>query len=869
MRNTLFRSTCLPAALLALVLAPAYTRGEGKPPATEPARLDLALADVRWQTLPDAVECAFVAPDQRVWYQVDPAPVQVRRGEYDAAPIKAIVEREFHRHQPQITGARPVLFERGDGGRLARVWFLCRFPHRLLGWDGKTWVEYDPNADHPERQGPDRRYLRGDLAGHGARGYVSPNLQVGHTLLFSTTDGVTAYDTRRRTFSHQLMSGKDPSNGMPIIPELMASGDGKRAIALVRGPDPALWEFESGRWTKLPAPWPVKPAPPRRIVLTERGVWTIAEKRLRFYAFHGHAPQGFDSMVEALGSGNFERREAAQRAILAMGVSALPWLEKAKKQNEEDVEISLRIQAVLRQLEGTDRPAVGTEAVDFIDSVNAIDRRYVVVVAHDATVMAGRSRYRYFMTDEQGGFTELDASLGKGLQTAYAQLPGSVRTRTPGQYWIPRAGEGGRTALVDVRARKVIDTLPNPRYQWVQAVTADGTVFASPTGPSELATSKPVAVYRAGLRDVTAALPVVSVASTSEAFCVASDGAVWAALASGGVSRFAADAWTPAADLAGMKDVIGFSPGAHGEMLIESRGGAALVIPGRATIFAATAETLVKANRAIVAAAFPQGQCGRPSDGMSGLFADPAGNIWFKRGGPWGVLTRDGWQDGTKASAAASGKKFRFHKFDPIGDGSRVILSEGNYPNGFTFVARVEKRKLVLEKTAHVPHPGATEPFVRDPDGNIYLPGDAVRRVTPDAVLEEVTGLPAGAIPEFADADGNLWLSNRRTPLASELGLWRDGKVRQTISFPGIGHLLSLKADKPGSVWAWNVTGLHHLVAKNGIYALAQSYTVDVTGGISRHTEYTPQGYLVGMSAEADGGVGPLRYRLNLVRLPK
>ena len=131
-----------------------------------------------------------------------------------------------------------------------------------------------------------------------------------------------------------------------------------------------------------------------------------------------------------------------------------------------------------------------------------------------------------------------------------------------------------------------------------------------------------MAVYRPGLRDASTALPVVSMDTTSEGFCVASDGAVWTALPAGGVSRFDGNAWTPLADLAGMKDVYGFSPGAHGEVLVESRGGAALAIPGRATIRAATAEALARANRDAVAAAFPQGKCGRPSQGMSGLFSD-------------------------------------------------------------------------------------------------------------------------------------------------------------------------------------------------------------------------------------------------------
>jgi hypothetical protein len=792
-----------------------------------------------------------------------------RGHEDDTAPVKAIIEREFGRKDPQIAGASPVLFERDGAGRVTRVWFLSRFPHRLLGWDGKIWIERDPNAGNPSRDARDRRYFRGELDGHGARGYFSVNLQVGQTLLFPATDGITAYDTRQGTWSHQLMSGNDPANGMPIVPELMAIDQGKSAIALVGKSDPALWKFQANKWTKLSAPWPVVPAPPRRVVLTRRGVWVHADKLLTFYTFDGRPPANFGKLIEALASDSFQRRDDAQRALVALGINARPWLEQARKDATDNVEAALRIDAVLRTLKQSATPRVGTVPVDFIDGVSAIDGRYAVVTAHDFKGPGGNIRHRLLISDEEGRFTELDASLGNGLEVAYGLLSRCAETRVPGRYWIPRAGEGGRAALVDFKAQKVLDTLPNPHYMWVQAVTEKGIVYASPTGPSELPTSKPVMVYQPGLTDDVAALPVTSVEISSDAYCVASDGAIWAALTSGGVSRFDAKGWNPVAELAGMKDVIGFSPGAHGEMLVESRGGAALLLPGHASIRATTAEAIVKNNRDVVAAAFPWGQCGRPSHDMAALFSDPAGNVWFKRGGPWGVMTSGGWQDGTKAVSAAAKKSYRFQNFEPIGDASRVIISEGNYPKGFTFLVRVEKGKLVFETIRHVFHTSPLGRLVRDRDGNIYLPGDPVCRVTPDAIPEEVTGLPIGADPQFSDADGDVWFSNRRYRSSNELSIWRDGKVLQTISFPGLGNSMSLKADRPGSVWAWNVTGVHHLVAKDGKYALAKSYQLENTGGMGQHVEYTPLGYLAGASYHEERGIADRYYRLDLIRLPK
>src|SRR5688572_12379302 len=159
-----------------------------------PARVEINLRLVLWQPLPDVVKAVFVGPDQRVWYELDrppakpPEPGRPRPDENDAGPTKRLIEREFAERSPQVVGARPCLFEKGGG----RVWFVSDFPHRLLGWDGRTWVEHDPNEGNASRDARSRRFIRGNLPGHGRWYGGSYNAQIGSVVLFLMSDGVTA-----------------------------------------------------------------------------------------------------------------------------------------------------------------------------------------------------------------------------------------------------------------------------------------------------------------------------------------------------------------------------------------------------------------------------------------------------------------------------------------------------------------------------------------------------------------------------------------------------------------------------------------------------------------------------------------------------
>ena len=97
---------------------------------------------------------------------------------------------------------------------------------------------------------------------------------------------------------------------LPVVPDLMPTPDGRGAMALVGGPEPALWRFADGKWTKLPNPWPDTPGEKRlgyRLTLTQTGVWALhSNKRLAFYPFEAGPPRGFDTLVARLGAADFQ-----------------------------------------------------------------------------------------------------------------------------------------------------------------------------------------------------------------------------------------------------------------------------------------------------------------------------------------------------------------------------------------------------------------------------------------------------------------------------------------------------------------------------------------------------------------------------------
>src|SRR3954453_21052422 len=103
MYRSLLTLLALCPAILIVGAGPATKPSATKPATTKPAakdHVDIALRNVRWQALPDAVHRVYAGPDGRVWYELF-----CTESPEDSAELRKRVEREFNKPAPQLYGA--------------------------------------------------------------------------------------------------------------------------------------------------------------------------------------------------------------------------------------------------------------------------------------------------------------------------------------------------------------------------------------------------------------------------------------------------------------------------------------------------------------------------------------------------------------------------------------------------------------------------------------------------------------------------------------------------------------------------------------------------------------------------------------------
>ena len=123
--------------------------------------------------------------------------------------------------------------------------------------------------------------------------------------------------------------------------------------------------------------------------------------------------------------------------------------------------------------------------------------------------------------------------------------------------------------------------------------------------------------------------------------------------------------------------------------------------------------------------------------------------------------------------------------------------------------------------------------------------------------------------PVLADEAGNVWLCDIRGPIQDTYNVWRDGKVVQRVQIPHADRNTFLFSDQPGSVYAWTISGLQHLVADGPTfdkYRLERLYPLEGISGQSLSRAYSKHGYLVTLTA-LDTRTAPYYY-LYLIKLP-
>ena len=142
--------------------------------------------------------------------------------------------------------------------------------------------------------------------------------------------------------------------------------------------------------------------------------------------------------------------------------------------------------------------------------------------------------------------------------------------------------------------------------------------------------------------------------------------------------------------------------------------------------------------------------------------------------------------------------------------------------------------------------------IISDRDGILWIAvnvegRNVVYRVGCKGVLEK---LPIAGFPVLADEAGNVWLRHiaAEDEVADTFDVWRDGKVANTLKIPEADPNTFFFSDRPGSVYAWTIRGLQHLVADGPDFKqfrLGKLYPIEGLLGQGNWRGYSKYGYLV------------------------
>ena len=206
-----------PNDILALALLSISFPAKGEDKQVE--RVEIKFQNARWQALPDEVQGVNVGPDGRMWFETKPKNSRFIGGELDklSSYIPAFKDRiaqEFSQPSPQYYGATLALFEPSG-----RVWFFLPQHCLLLGYDGKTWIEYVFPDFHERLIGccP----TRGSCVAGGSNRFVQG------TAWFVCTQSILRYDGKNWS-KHSVAEGSTDDSGNAL---LSVSPDGQTAAA--------------------------------------------------------------------------------------------------------------------------------------------------------------------------------------------------------------------------------------------------------------------------------------------------------------------------------------------------------------------------------------------------------------------------------------------------------------------------------------------------------------------------------------------------------------------------------------------------------------------------------------------------------------
>jgi len=826
------------AALLLLFAWPGYAQ-------EPPARLKIELANVRWQRMPPEVQEVFIGPDGRTWYQLNSD-----IPDWSLAEIKRRMEREWNENSPQISGVRLALLE-----PKGRAWFLTKFGRSLLGYDGRSWIEYQGNGKSPNMTG-----IALTQGGFVQRNY-NPRF-AGDRAWFSGNGGIHVFDGR----DWQFQKFAEPGDVVTTTSQFAVSPSGKFA-AVVYGEKLTLWTWRDGTWTKGRDLKNERVRSIEPFFVTDQGVmWHLNVEELVSISLpgatnvatvdeeEGQEDKEVAALIKQLGDDDFARREEASKKLAELGASIKSNLSEALKV-ATDVEIKLRLSKLLES--PTFKAAwvapvtkVAKYRVSEVKQLVQDDQGMLYIAAVSIRAAGDKSAPGLLMVDAAGkiiNFLSNPAGLEPWWHKGGGSRPQFYLARENGLWLSPYPGLRP-AAFFDFKEKKLTAELPDTYPARVAAIDKEGRVYASSNGPLPSGMVFTPSAPEVRLKLPETRFPIIPITRPF----VALDGSIWAERKIEGLSRFDGKDWT-AVDL-GEKDTL--TPVGSGEEGIVLYEGLRKLYGGKGKHYLLQRGTLlgkgnirdlVKTHQAILAKAFATPRSSRYSPHQARdyrpeqcvvLAADKWGDIWLlEENNKLSVLVGEVWLDATELVKAFGSREGGVGAMAPFGDNSRIYLSifptEPRPTAWKSLIGEVQDGKLLFQDSQMMNWGSA--PFgLREAGGALWVSGARSLQFDEQLTLRigqngQAQEIQDGGWPLLIDESGNAWLGKIRQQPQNKLVLWRSGKIMQRLEIPLVDRVTSLFSDKPGSVYAVTSLGLTHLIAEgDGPYRVDKTYLLPI-----------------------------------------
>ncbi len=822
--------------------------------------IPIKLRRVRWQALPGEVRAVYVGPDDRVWYQLHET-----GDEADPDSLRAGIKKAFRSRSPQLTGARPALFEPGR-----RVWFIAEDETLLLGYDGKQWIERRATAGH---------FFTGVPVNHGRIHGDSHNLSVDGTAFFTGSHGV-----------HVLHEGEWSYREMHAVKHLVSRGDLSPELIPVTGQGSVLafnrfwegtvlWRWNGGDWEEIALPKSIRPGTIRDVVPHLDAVHAfVIEGRIVQVAAGSMGKGDVSELLKNLLDESYQVREKATSDLIERGADVKPVLEKALSQ-ARDPEVKWRLQRILKAVQpagagGQVRMGGYGFTGPSLVHHDGLGYTYIGVQSIDVGLASPNRQPGILVSDPRGDVRPVS---GKALVDAWHRLPGpdsGPLALVPGRsVWMQGNPGVLPPRLVDLWYGGFVTMLPDSGAYWLHAVTSGGTVFAGFGRPGDPG-SGPVMAYMQGVPDDRKHLPAPELQLSGHHYAVGEDGAVLAWARTGAGSVFDGDQWRKAEGKLGARMLPLVMAGSGGTFIAETMAGTV-----RSFVMAGAGvenedkdlRTLIARNREEVARRFASGRRRGTADshrGPAGIHAEGVSRIWLRYRGEVAVLAGEEWIDARGTLVEAGSRRGVIVHMEPLGEGRRVYMLEASTDGGRSFYGEMRGGKLAIEQASHLWDPWHRRWRVRDAEGNVWVPSAEPPRKGPGEIPVKQLALripehgPVGVVensgwPRLYDEGGNLWLGSIRGRAADQFNVWREGRVVHTVTVPGADASTALVSDRAGSVFALTRAGLVHLAApdpkKPAAFEVKKIYSYPGMGTEKIRVEYSKLGYLLVCRARQDG----------------